>query len=83
MLEGLYWGYTVRFAHSFGAVFTQCPFEVSLVAWFSVALKWTRNPVHGLGHEVWSHGVLTIVLDVKLYHTICVRGFAPSVRNHL
>ena len=29
--DGLYWGYTVRFAHTFGAVFTQCPFEVSRV----------------------------------------------------
>lgn len=26
---GLYWGYEVRHAHSFGAVFTEAPYEVS------------------------------------------------------
>lgn len=26
--SGVYWGYTVRFAHSFGAVFTESPYEV-------------------------------------------------------
>lgn len=26
--SGTYWGYSVRFAHSFGAVFTEAPFEV-------------------------------------------------------
>ena len=25
--QGLYWGYNVRLAPSFGAVFTQCPFK--------------------------------------------------------
>ena len=25
--QGLYWGYNVRLAQSFGAVFTQCPFK--------------------------------------------------------
>lgn len=25
--SGLYWGYTVRLAHTFGAVFTQSPYE--------------------------------------------------------
>lgn len=27
--KGIYWGYTVRLARTFGAVFTQCPFESS------------------------------------------------------
>lgn len=25
--KGIYWGYTVRLAKTFGAVFTQCPFD--------------------------------------------------------
>ena len=25
--KGLYWGYTVRLAQTFGTVFTQCPFK--------------------------------------------------------